>query len=180
VIWFLPPPPLINRRVTKTPIYSFTAFIISFPLPLSLLPCPSTSSFISLQSGDHHTTTGQPDSSCSQSCTVCECEREKERVRELLQTRSINSSNGFDPSRLTAAINIRASLPCLPTSHTTSHGGGWASACAQACVHAYTQLRTWKNRGRSNVLLAVDWKMVSAVTYVPQRRSTLVCPLLLF
>ena len=44
-------------------------------------------------------------------CVQRERERERERERKLLQTRSINSSDGFDPLRLTATINIKASLP---------------------------------------------------------------------
>lgn len=64
-------------------------------------------------------------------------EREREREKELLQSRSINSSNGFDPSRLTAAINIKASLLCLPSSRTTLRGGVQAPVCAHVCVHTY-------------------------------------------
>lgn len=74
--------------------------------------------------------------------------RERERERELLQSRSINSSNGFDPSRLTAAINIKASLLCLPSSRTTLRGGVQAPVCAHVCVciHTHMAIGTKKKR----------------------------------
>lgn len=82
-------------------------------------------------------------------CVDIEWERERvsERERKLLQTRSINTSDEFDPLRLTAAINIRASLPCLPTSRTTSHGGGQASVCVSVCARVCTLICWHKEIG---------------------------------
>lgn len=75
------------------------------------------------------------------------------RERKLQQTRSINSSNGFDPRRLTAAINLRASLPLLPASRPTSHGGGQACVCVGE-RGTHTRPMTQRNRGRSNAVVA--------------------------
>lgn len=79
---------------------------------------------------------------CTRVQVVCVCVYDTERRRKLPQTRSINSSNGFDPLRLTAAINIKASLPCLPTSRTTSHGGGQACVCASESTNTHTHAHT--------------------------------------
>ena len=122
--WFRPLS-LINMPLTKSPCCSF--IVIFFPW--------AKWRHRHLWPDNHRLTVRQPGlGTCGQEWVyVCACdkererERERERVRGLLQTRSINSSNGFDPSRLTTAINIRASLPCLPTSRTTSRRGGQAS-----------------------------------------------------
>lgn len=125
---------------------------------------------------------------CSRACTqvacVCVClyvwYREREWERVLLQTRSINSSNEFDPSRLTAAINMSFPPPPPYFPHYLTRGRTGLYVYLWH-THTHTELLTWKNRARSNVLAAGGWKIELVVTYVPLQRSTLaVCPLLLF